>query len=44
VDGELEVGGAALAANCIELDLVEEHNLFVYPVVVYSRYQGSRRE
>src|SRR5918995_7302708 len=34
VDGDLEVGGAALAANCIELDLVDEYRLFVYPVIV----------
>jgi dihydrofolate reductase len=34
VDGDLEVGGAALAAACIELDLVDEYHLFVYPVIV----------
>jgi dihydrofolate reductase len=34
VDGDLEVGGAALAADCIELDLVDEYHLFVYPVIV----------
>jgi len=34
VDGDLEVGGAALAAGCIELDLVDEYHLFVYPVIV----------
>jgi dihydrofolate reductase len=34
VDGDLEVGGAALAADCIELDLVDEYRLFVYPVVL----------
>jgi dihydrofolate reductase len=34
VDGDLEVGGAALAADCIELDLVDEYRLFVYPVIV----------
>ena len=34
VDGDLAVGGAALAANCIELDLVDEYRLFVYPVIV----------
>jgi len=34
VDGDLEVGGAALAANCIELDLVDEYHLFVHPVIV----------
>ena len=33
-DGDLEVGGAALAAQCIELDLVDEYNLFVHPVIV----------
>jgi dihydrofolate reductase len=34
VDGDLEVGGAELAASCIELDLVDEYRLFVYPVIV----------
>src|SRR5919106_761332 len=34
VDGDLGVGGAELAAQCIELDLVDEYNLFVYPVIV----------
>jgi dihydrofolate reductase len=34
VDGDLEVGGAALAADCIQLDLVDEYRLFVYPVIV----------
>jgi dihydrofolate reductase len=34
VDGDLEVGGAALATDCIELDLVDEYRLFVYPVIV----------
>ena len=34
VDGDLEVGGAALAADCIGLDLVDEYRLFVYPVIV----------
>ena len=34
VDGDLEVGGAGLAADCIELDLVDEYNLFVYPVIL----------
>src|SRR5919106_2234242 len=34
VDGDLAVGGAGLAADCIELDLVDEYNLFVYPVIV----------
>jgi len=31
--GDLTVGGAGLAAACIELDLVDEYGLFVYPVV-----------
>ena len=34
VDGDLEVGGAALAANCIGLDLVDEYRPFVYPLIV----------
>ncbi len=34
VDGDLEVGGAELAANCIELDLVDEYRPFVHPVIV----------
>ncbi len=34
VDGDLEVGGAGLAASCIEPDLVDEYRLFVYPVIV----------
>jgi dihydrofolate reductase len=34
VDGDLEVGGATLAAQCIELDLVDEYHLFVHPVIV----------
>jgi dihydrofolate reductase len=34
VDGDLEVGGATLAADCIELDLVDEYRLFVCPVIV----------
>jgi dihydrofolate reductase len=34
VDGDLEVGGAALAADCIELDLVDDYRLFVHPVIV----------
>ena len=33
-DGDLEVGGAGLAADCIELDLVDEYHLFVCPVIV----------
>jgi dihydrofolate reductase len=32
VEGDLEVGGAALAAACIELDLVDEYRPFVYPL------------
>jgi dihydrofolate reductase len=31
--GDLTVGGAGLAAACIELGLVDEYGLFVYPVV-----------
>jgi dihydrofolate reductase len=34
LDGDLAVGGAELAASCIELDLVDEYGLFVYPVIV----------
>ena len=34
VDGDLEVGGATLAASCIELDLVDEYRPFVYPVIL----------
>jgi dihydrofolate reductase len=34
LDGDLEVGGAALAAACIELDLVDEYRIFVHPVIV----------
>ena len=34
VDADLEVGGAGLAASCIELDLVDEYRLFVYPLIV----------
>ncbi|HEY7266684.1 MAG TPA: dihydrofolate reductase family protein [Solirubrobacterales bacterium] len=34
VDGDLEVGGATLAADCIKLDLVDEYRLFVHPVIV----------
>jgi dihydrofolate reductase len=33
VDGDLEVGGATLAADCIELDLVDEYRLFAHPVI-----------
>ena len=31
---DIAVGGARLAARCIELGLVDEYQLFVYPVVV----------
>ncbi len=31
---DLAVGGAGLAASCIELGLVDEFRLFVYPVVL----------
>jgi dihydrofolate reductase len=31
---DLAVGGAGLASTCIELGLVDEYRLFVYPVVV----------
>jgi dihydrofolate reductase len=34
VEGDLEVGGAALAASCIKLDLVDEYHIFVRPVIV----------
>ncbi len=34
VEGDLEVGGAGLAAECIELDLVDEYHLFVNPVIL----------
>lgn len=34
VDGDIAVGGATLAASCIELDLVDEYQLFVCPVIV----------
>jgi dihydrofolate reductase len=34
VDDDLEVGGATLAGDCIELDLVDEYRLFVCPVIV----------
>jgi dihydrofolate reductase len=33
-DREVAIGGAALAASAIALDLVDELGLFVYPVVV----------
>lgn len=46
VDGDLEVGGATLAASCIELDLVDEYRPFVHPVIVGggTRYFPSRHE
>jgi dihydrofolate reductase len=34
VDGDIAIGGAALAASGIELDLVDEYHLFVHPVIV----------
>ena len=34
VNAGLEVGGATLAAECIELDLVDEYRIFVHPVIV----------
>ena len=34
VDGDIAVGGAALAATCVEHDLLHEYGLFVYPVIV----------
>ena len=34
VDGDIEVGGAALASACIELDLVDEFHVFVYPLIL----------
>jgi dihydrofolate reductase len=34
VDGDIAVGGASLAAACIELGLVEEYRLFLNPVLV----------
>jgi dihydrofolate reductase len=33
-DGELAVGGAGLAASLVELDLIDEYRLFVYPLVL----------
>ena len=32
--GDVAVGGAGLAATCMELDLIDEYGLFVNPVVV----------
>jgi dihydrofolate reductase len=34
LDGDVGVGGAGLAASCIELGLVDEFGVFVYPVIV----------
>lgn len=33
-DGDIGVGGAGLAATCMELGLIDEYRLFVYPVVI----------
>src|SRR5215213_5470060 len=33
-DGNVAVGGAGLAATLVELDLIDEYRLFVYPVVL----------
>ena len=33
-DGNVSVGGAGLAATLVELDLIDEYRLFVYPVVL----------
>ena len=32
--GDVSVGGAGLAATLVELDLIDEYRLFVYPVVL----------
>jgi dihydrofolate reductase len=32
--GDLAVGGAGLAASCMELDLIDEYRMFVSPVVL----------
>ena len=32
--GEIDVGGATLAASLIERDLIDEYRLFVYPIVI----------
>jgi len=32
--GDIAVGGAGLAASCMQLDLIDEYRLFVSPVVV----------
>jgi dihydrofolate reductase len=32
--GHVAVGGAGLAATLVELDLIDEYRLFVYPVVL----------
>lgn len=34
VDGDVEVGGAGLAAEAVRLDLIDEYRLFVHPVAV----------
>ncbi len=34
VDGDIGVGGAGLAATCIEHDLIDEYELFVNPVIL----------
>jgi dihydrofolate reductase len=34
VDGDVEVGGAGLAAEAARLDLIDEYGLFVHPVAV----------
>lgn len=31
---DMDVGGAGLASTCIKLDLIDEYQLFVYPVVL----------
>ena len=33
-DGDIAVGGPGLAGACAELDLIDEYDLFIYPVVV----------
>lgn len=32
--GDVEVGGATLAAQCVEQDLIDEYRLFVYPLML----------
>jgi dihydrofolate reductase len=34
VDGDIEVGGAGLAAECTRLGLIDEYQLFVHPIVL----------